>query len=111
MNQTEAIQSHEIGSMAAGEAAINQCEEMESMEIHQQRTVSGTDIRLNEVAAGMLNKTVDTAVAVTQLAVNIPIGVGHITLDSINKLLVGGPEVVNTQFNALINRVFGVRKG
>jgi hypothetical protein len=102
----------DCGSMAADEARADQFAEYESMEIHQTtRTISGLDIRLNEVAAGALCKAVDTAAAITQFAVSVPIGIGIVTLDSVGKWVANGSESVSTQFNTLVNRVFKVRKG
>ena len=67
------------------------------------------EIRLNELAAGALTKTVDTAVAVTQFAVGVPVGMAQITLEGANQLFKDGTETINSQFKSMINRIFKVR--
>jgi hypothetical protein len=86
-----------------GDAVLNQSEEAKGVEN------PGTNLRLNEVTTGMLGKTVDTAVAVTQFAVGATIGMGQITLGTVSRMFMDATETLNKQFNGLVNRVLGVR--
>ena len=109
MNQNEAMYTEEISSMAVGEGRICQQEAMEGTLNSFQEANPFAEIKLNELTAGILGKTVDTAVAVTQLAVSIPIGIAQITLESAGKWFSSGTEGVNKQVNATVNRIFGVK--
>ena len=109
MNTTGTTQAEEQGATLYGEARTNQAEEMKGMECKTTGAALGESIKLNEVAAGMLSKTVDTAVTVSRLAVGIPIGIGQVTLSSVNRWFAEGSESVNKQFNAAVNRIFGVK--
>ena len=108
MDTRETMQASGYGSIAVNDAGINQSDDMENME-NCTATTSGSHIKLNELAAGALCKTVDTAAAITQFAVNIPIGIGLVTLGSVSKWVADGTEGISTQFNALVNRVFKVK--
>jgi hypothetical protein len=88
---------------------INDVDGALTEENQAQATAPVMNIALNEVAAGALTKTVDTAVALSQFAVNTTIGIGQITLGSISGLFNSGTEALNTQFGNMVNRIFGVR--
>ena len=109
MNQNETTYTEEISSMAVGEGRIVRQEAMEDAANSPQNPNPIADVKLNELAAGMLGKTVDTAVAVTQLAVNIPIGIAQTTLESVSRWFANVTEGVSKQFNATVNRIFGVK--
>ena len=104
MDFSERTHEDECGGMFAGEARINR-----SDEVYVTERTPGVNIKLNEVAAGMLGKSVDAAVTVTQFAVGTALGIGQITLGTVNKWFADGTESINRQFNAMVNRIFGVR--
>ena len=80
---------------------------IDCLEYPTNETNTSTNVGLNEIAAGTLNKTVDTTVAVAQFAVGATIGIGQLTLGSANKLFIDGTDGINKQFSSMVNRIFG----